>query len=53
MGLLILLKLAQGHNGPALTLNIIPEPDRNRVNAQGFRKTKNENPPKREIEVTS
>ena len=25
------LKSIRGHNGPALTLNVIPEPDRNRV----------------------
>merc|ERR1712115_414107 len=25
------LESIQGHNGPALTLNVIPEPDRNRV----------------------
>ena len=26
------LESIRGHNGPALTLNVIPEPDRNRVN---------------------
>ena len=25
------LESIRGHNGPALTLNVIPEPDRNRV----------------------
>ena len=28
----IRLEIDQGHNGPCLTVNFIPEPDRNRVN---------------------
>ena len=31
-GSFIKVKIAQGQNGPALTLNVISEPDRNRVN---------------------